>query len=47
MIEDAKGNVSANLRFSVIFIASIIYLISTPELPKLDIEILGPFLENR
>ena len=46
MIEDAKGNVSANLRFSVIFIASIIYLISTPELPKLDIEILGPFLEN-
>ena len=46
IIEDTKGNVSANIRFFIIFMASIIYLISTPELPKLDVKILGPFLED-
>ena len=46
IFEDIKGNVSANVRFFIIFIASIIYLISTPELPKLEVKILGPFLED-
>lgn len=46
IIEDTKGNVSANIRFAIIFFASIIYLISTPELPKLDVKIIGPFLED-
>lgn len=46
IIEDTKGGVSANIRFAIIFIASIIYLISAPELPKLDVKIIGPFLED-